>query len=114
MGPPTPQPILPSTRVVMPQRGYPNIAQVRGEGLMCVVKFSEIKSPVDFFDPAKKVGCAISAAMASRDVIARAMPQGDIIGFASPLCITLKKWAVWYRSPKTPWQKYSTNITTTP
>ena len=55
---------------------------------MCAVEFAETKSPMDFFDPAKKVGYAISTAMASRDVIARAMPQGDIIGFAPPLCIT--------------------------
>ena len=43
---------------------------------------------MNLFDPSKKVGYAISAAMARRDVIARAMPQGDIIGFAPPLCIT--------------------------
>ena len=67
---------------------HPNVAEVRGEGLMCAVEFAETKSPLDFFDPAKKIGYAISAAMASRDVIARAMPQGDIIGFAPPLCIT--------------------------
>jgi L-2,4-diaminobutyrate transaminase len=70
---------------------HANVAQVRGEGLMCAVEFAETKSPVDFFNPAKKVGYAISAAMASRDVIARAMPQGDIIGFAPPLCITPKE-----------------------
>jgi len=67
---------------------HANVAQVRGEGLMCAVEFAETKSPIDFFDPAKKVGYAISNAMASRNVIARAMPQGDIIGFAPPLCIT--------------------------
>ena len=67
---------------------HPNVAQVRGEGLMCAVEFAETKSPMGFFDPAAKVGPAISAAMAKRDVIARAMPQGDIIGFAPPLCIT--------------------------
>lgn len=67
---------------------HPNVAQVRGEGLMCAVEFAETKSPLGFFDPAQKVGYAISAAMAARNVIARAMPQGDIIGFAPPLCIT--------------------------
>lgn len=70
---------------------HPHVAEVRGEGLMCAVEFAETKSPLDFFDPGKKVGYAISAAMASRDVIARAMPQGDIIGFAPPLCITPKE-----------------------
>ena len=67
---------------------HPNVAEVRGEGLMCAVEFAQSKSPVDFFDPAKKIGYQISAAMANRNVIARAMPQGDIIGFAPPLCIT--------------------------
>ncbi len=67
---------------------HPNVAQVRGEGLMCAVEFAEAGAPLNLFDPSKKVGYAISAAMARRDVIARAMPQGDIIGFAPPLCIT--------------------------
>ncbi len=67
---------------------HPNVAQVRGEGLMCAVEFAEAGTPLNLFDPSKKVGYAISAAMARRDVIARAMPQGDIIGFAPPLCIT--------------------------
>ncbi len=67
---------------------HPNVAEVRGEGLMCAIEFAQSNSPVDFFDPAKKVGYQVSAAMARRNVIARAMPQGDIIGFAPPLCIT--------------------------
>jgi L-2,4-diaminobutyrate transaminase len=41
-----------------------------------------------FFDPAKKVGPRIAAALLERGVIARAMPQGDILGFAPPLCLT--------------------------
>ena len=67
---------------------HPNVAQVRGEGLMCAVEFAETSKPLNFFDPGKKVGYEISSAMARRDVIARAMPQGDILGFAPPLCIT--------------------------
>jgi L-2,4-diaminobutyrate transaminase len=41
-----------------------------------------------FFDAADKVAPRVAAAMAERGVIARAMPQGDIIGFAPPLCIS--------------------------
>lgn len=67
---------------------HAHVAEVRGEGLLCAVEFAETKSPLAFFDPARKVGPSIAAAMAERDVIARAMPQGDIIGFAPPLCIT--------------------------
>ena len=67
---------------------HPHVAEVRGEGLMAAVEFAEAIDPLTFFDPARKIGPAISAAMAKDDVIARAMPQGDIIGFAPPLCIT--------------------------
>ena len=38
--------------------------------------------------PAKKVGPQLAAALLKRGVIARAMPQGDILGFAPPLCLT--------------------------
>jgi len=65
-----------------------HVAEVRGEGLMAAVEFAESVDPLKLFDPARKIGPAISAAMAADDVIARAMPQGDIIGFAPPLCIT--------------------------
>ena len=67
---------------------HPNVAQVRGAGLMCAVEFAQSAPPLNLFDPSRKIGPAISAAMAKRGVIARAMPQGDIIGFAPPLCIT--------------------------
>jgi L-2,4-diaminobutyrate transaminase len=41
-----------------------------------------------FFDPARKIGPQIAAALLERGVIGRAMPQGDILGFAPPLCLT--------------------------
>jgi adenosylmethionine-8-amino-7-oxononanoate aminotransferase len=41
-----------------------------------------------FFDPADKIAPQIAASMASHGVIARAMPQGDIMGFAPPFCLT--------------------------
>ena len=68
--------------------GHKYVAEVRGEGLMAAVEFAASTSPLALFDPALKIGPAIVAAMAKRDVIARAMPQGDIVGFAPPLCIT--------------------------
>ena len=40
-----------------------------------------------FFDPAKKVGPTLAANLLKEGIIARAMPQGDILGFAPPLCI---------------------------
>ncbi|WP_347312785.1 aspartate aminotransferase family protein [Defluviimonas sp. SAOS-178_SWC] len=69
--------------------GHPNVGDVRGEGMLCAVEFVEDKDNRRFFDPAKKVGPQVSAALLAQDkVIARAMPQGDILGFAPPFCLT--------------------------
>ena len=68
--------------------GHANVTEVRGEGMMSAVELMEDPGARRFFDPARKVGPSVAAAMARRGVIARAMPQGDIIGFAPPLCLT--------------------------
>jgi L-2,4-diaminobutyrate transaminase len=67
---------------------HPIVGDVRGEGLLAAVEFVEDKEAGTLFDPSKKVGPAVAAALAAKNVIARAMPQGDILGFAPPLCIT--------------------------
>ena len=67
---------------------HPHVAEVRGDGLLCAVEFAEDKAERRFYDPARKIGPTIAAALLSEGVIARAMPQGDIIGFAPPLCLT--------------------------
>ncbi len=68
------------------------VGEVRGEGLLAAVEFVAVKDgPGDvptLFDPALKVGPRIAAAAAEHGLIARAMPQGDILGFAPPLCLT--------------------------
>ena len=68
--------------------GHTHVGDIRGEGLLCAVEFVEDKANRTFFDPAKKVGAAIAGALLKQGVIARAMPQGDIVGFAPPLCLT--------------------------
>lgn len=68
--------------------GHANVGDVRGDGLMAAVELVEDRDDRRFFDPSKKVGASIVAAMLERGIIARAMPQGDIIGFAPPLCLT--------------------------
>jgi L-2,4-diaminobutyrate transaminase len=68
--------------------GHPHVGDVRGEGMLCAVEFVEDREKRVFFDPARKVGPSMSAALLKRGVIARAMPQGDILGFAPPLCLT--------------------------
>ena len=67
---------------------HAHVGEIRGEGMLCAVEFVEDRDRRTFFDPARKVGPAVAAALLKRGVIARAMPQGDIIGFAPPLCLT--------------------------
>ena len=67
---------------------HPNVGDIRGEGLLAAVEFVADRDSRTFFDPADKTGPRIAAALTERGVIARAMPQGDILGFAPPLCLT--------------------------
>ena len=67
--------------------GHPMVGEVRGEGLLNAVEFVADKAERRFFDPAQKVGPQVAAAVLARGVIGRAMPQGDILGFAPPLVL---------------------------
>ena len=67
---------------------HPHVGDVRGEGMLCAVELVEDKGAHRFYDPAGKVAGAVVAEMGKRGVIARAMPEGDIIGYAPPLCLT--------------------------
>ena len=64
------------------------VGEVRGEGLLAALEFVADKESRTFFDPALKVGPQVAAAAGERGLIARAMPHGDILGFAPPLCLT--------------------------
>jgi L-2,4-diaminobutyrate transaminase len=64
------------------------VGEVRGDGLLAAVEFVADRDDRIFFDPSMKVGPQVSAALLERGVIGRAMPQGDILGFAPPLCLT--------------------------
>lgn len=66
---------------------HPNVGDIRGEGLLMAIEFVEDRSSRKFFDPARKIGPALACELLKHGVIARAMPQGDILGFAPPLCI---------------------------
>jgi L-2,4-diaminobutyrate transaminase len=65
-----------------------HVGEVRGDGLLAAVEFVADKDDRVFFDVSQKVGPQIAAALAERGVLGRAMPQGDILGFAPPLCLT--------------------------
>ena len=69
--------------------GHAHVGDVRGEGMLCAVEFVRDKDSRIFFDAADKIGPQISAKLLEQSkIIARAMPQGDILGFAPPFCLT--------------------------
>jgi L-2,4-diaminobutyrate transaminase len=67
---------------------HPLVGEVRGVGLMAALEFVADKKQQLRFDAAWKVGPKISAACLEQKLIARAMPNGDILGFAPPLTIS--------------------------
>jgi L-2,4-diaminobutyrate transaminase len=60
---------------------------VRGVGLLAALEFVADKETKASFDPALKIGAKVAAAALDEGMIARAMPHGDILGFAPPLVL---------------------------
>ncbi|WP_420003925.1 aspartate aminotransferase family protein [Arenibacterium sp. LLYu02] len=68
---------------------HPHVGEIRGEGMLCAVEFVQDRGSRRFFSAADKIGPQIAAKLLEQDkIIARAMPQGDILGFAPPFCLT--------------------------
>ena len=66
---------------------HPMVGEVRGVGLLAALEFVADKDAKTAFDPDLKIGPKVSAAALEEGMIARAMPHGDILGFAPPLVI---------------------------
>ncbi|KRE24406.1 hypothetical protein ASE66_04020 [Bosea sp. Root483D1] len=66
----------------------PIVGEVRGVGLMGAIEFVADRERKTRFDAGLKVGARVSKAARDRGLIARAMPHGDILGFAPPLVTT--------------------------
>ncbi|GLQ56472.1 aminotransferase [Devosia nitrariae] len=67
---------------------HPLVGEVRGVGLMAALEFGTGPDRKTQFDPNLKIGPKVSATALEEGMIARAMPHGDILGFAPPLVIT--------------------------
>ena len=67
---------------------HPHVGDIRGEGMLCAVEFVKDRESRSFFDAADKIGPQVAGALLEQGVIGRAMPQGDILGFAPPFCLT--------------------------
>lgn len=64
------------------------VGEVRGVGLLGAIEFVADRQTKRRFDPELKVGARISKAARDHGLIARAMPHGDILGFAPPLVVS--------------------------
>ncbi len=66
---------------------HPIVGEVRGDGMLASLEFLEDKDNLKFFDPSKKIGMQVSSNLLKEGIIGRAMPHGDILGLAPPLCL---------------------------
>jgi L-2,4-diaminobutyrate transaminase len=64
------------------------VGEVRGVGMLAALEFAPGKSGDSHFPAGLAVGARVSAACIENGLIARAMPHGDILGFAPPLICT--------------------------
>ena len=67
---------------------HAHVGEVRGEGMLCAVEFVKARDGRVYFEASEKIGPQIAGALLAEGVIALAMPQGDILGFAPPFCLT--------------------------
>ena len=67
---------------------HPAVVEVRGAGLLSAVEFAPPGRGLEPFDVTQTVIPRVVADIGQRGVIARPMPQSDIIGFSPPLCLT--------------------------
>lgn len=67
---------------------HPLVGEVRGVGLLGALEFMSDKDAKKRFDASARVGPRVAAACLGQGLIARAMPHGDILGFAPPLIVT--------------------------
>ena len=68
--------------------GHPIVGEVRGIGMLAAIEFVADPKTKSRFEPALKIGAQVSKACRDRGLIARAMPHGDILGFAPPLIMS--------------------------
>ncbi|MCP4183129.1 MAG: aspartate aminotransferase family protein [Hyphomicrobiales bacterium] len=66
---------------------HSNVGDVRGEGMLCAIELTGDRYTRAPLDPEIKAGPKVVGGMLKRGVIGRAMPQGDIIGLAPPMCL---------------------------
>jgi L-2,4-diaminobutyrate transaminase len=67
---------------------HPNVAEVRGMGLMAAVEFAESREPLRAFATPGGFSGAVTAAALEQGVITRALPAADTVSFSPPFVTT--------------------------
>ncbi len=67
---------------------HPFVGDVRGVGMLAALEFVADREQRKPFDPQLGVGARVSRHCLEHGLIVRAMPHGDILGFAPPLVMT--------------------------
>ena len=67
---------------------HPLVGEVRGVGLLAALEFVANRKSRERFDSKARVGPRVANGCLENGLIARAMPHGDILGFAPPLIVT--------------------------
>ena len=67
---------------------HPMVGEVRGEGMLAAIELVSDRDDRVYFDPALQVGARVYRETLARGVIGRAMPNGDVLGFGPPLCLS--------------------------
>lgn len=68
--------------------GQPLVGEIRGRGLLFAIELIADRGRKLRFDPDLKVGQRLAALCLDHGLVGRAMPGGDILGFAPPLVMT--------------------------
>jgi len=67
---------------------HPNVAEVRGRGLMAAVEFAESRDPLRPFAPQGGFAGAVTRGALENGVITRALPAADTVSFSPPFVTT--------------------------
>ncbi len=67
---------------------HPLVGEVRGLGLLAGIEFVADRKKKQRFEPKHKIGIRVSQACLAEGLIARAMPNADLLAFSPPLCVT--------------------------
>lgn len=68
--------------------GLPIVGDIRGAGLLMAIEFVKDRTNKERFEATLAVGPRVARECLAGGLIARAMPHGDILGFAPPLVLT--------------------------